>query len=239
MKYSVTKGMILAAGLGTRLRPLTYDVPKALIEVGDKKIIEYNIALMQKSGITDIVINLHHLGDQVEEYLGDGSRYGVDIMYSHEPEILGTGGGIKKVEEYFGDDPFVTINCDVLTNIKLKPVIAFHLEKDNWVTMVVRELKKDERYGAVKVEDGYLTEFKHGKMMYTGIQIIDPKILGLLPEDGFSELIADAYDPYIKDCGKINAYTYEGFWTEIGTPECLESARSLLRERSVDFWYLS
>lgn len=238
MKYSVKKGMILAAGLGTRLRPLTLETPKPLIEVGDKKIIEYNLALLAKSGIEDVVINLHHLGDKVKSFLGDGSRYGIDITYSNEPEILGTGGGIKKVADFFEDDPFVIINCDVLTDIELRPVLDSHLESDAWVTMVVRQLKSGEKYAPVNVEDGLLKEFRKGKMMYTGIQVISPKILDLLPETSFSDIICDAYIPFLKDGGEIAAYTYEGYWTEIGTPASLEEARNVVKIGKVDFWYI-
>jgi NDP-sugar pyrophosphorylase family protein len=234
----ITKGMILAAGLGTRLRPLTYDTPKPLIQVGDKKIIEYNLLLMAKSGITDVVINLHHLGNLVEQFLDDGVRYGLNITYSTEPEILGTGGGIKNVEDFFGEEPFVLINCDVLANIRLKSVLNYHLEEDAWVTMVVRELRPGERYAPVKVENGRLVEFKRGGMMYTGIQVINPQILGLLPDGTFSDIVSDAYIPYLKDGGKISAYNYEGFWTEIGTLESLESAREAVSSGAVDFWYL-
>lgn len=230
--------MILAAGLGTRLLPVTLETPKPLVKIGDKTIIEYNLALLQKSGVTDVMINLHHLGEKIKDYLGDGSKCGLNISYSYEPEILGTGGGLKNVEDFFGEESFVVINCDVLTNMPLKPVMEHHLANDAWVTMVVRELKPGERYAPVKVNNGNLVEFKRGTKMYTGIQIVNPQVLGLLPERAFSDIVADAYIPYLHQGGKILAYEFEGFWTEIGTPATLTEARSLVEDGTVSFWYL-
>ena len=111
------KAMILAAGLGTRMRPLTDELPKPLLQVGGKALIEYHIINLAKAGITDIVINHFHLGEKLEAALGDGSHYGVSIAYSAEAEPLETGGGIFKALPLLGDQPFALINGDIVTGV--------------------------------------------------------------------------------------------------------------------------
>lgn len=234
MTGRITKGMILAAGLGTRLRPLTYKIPKPLIEAGGKKIIEYNLELFVKAGIRDIIINIHYLPEQIKRALGDGSKYGVRITYSYEPEILGTGGGIKKCEGFFEGKPFAVINCDVLTDIDLKDVIDFHFKEGAKATLVIHPLDDGEKYTPLRAEGGRLKEIGGGDMMYTGIQIIDPSILKVIPYNAPSDIVKDVYIPLLKSGGDIAAYTHSGFWTEIGSLEKLEAARELLRENKID-----
>lgn len=238
MAKKITKGMILAAGLGTRLRPITNKTPKPLIEVGGRKIIEYNLALFEKSGVKDIVINLHHLGEQIKAYLGGGSKYGVKITYSYEQPILGTGGGIKKVEGFFGKAPFIVINGDVITDIDLRDVMAFHLERDAEATLVLRPLDEGENYTPVRVDGERLMGFGGGDMMYTGIQIVESPVLKLLPEGVFSDIVAGAYIPMLKGGRKISAYIYSGFWIEAGTLDGLEFVKNTFQDQGVDLWYL-
>jgi NDP-sugar pyrophosphorylase family protein len=220
----ITKGMILAAGLGTRLRPLTNSTPKPLIEVGGKKIIEFGIEMLARGGVTDIVVNLHHLPDQIKSYLGDGARYGVRIAYSFEPEILGTGGGVKKVEDFF-DGPAAVINGDVIMDICLAQVIEFHLKGGFDATLVLRRREDGENYTPVETAGTEIRSFGAGKMMYTGIQIIGPELLKLLPKNAFSDIVTDGYKPLLKKGGQVGAFVHDGFWTDIGTPERLEEAK--------------
>ena len=106
------KAIILAAGFGTRLRPLTNNTPKPLLPVGDRPLIQYNLMLLKKYGITEVAINLHYHGEKIRETLGDGRKLGMQIVYSEEPEILGTGGGIKKVSRFLSDGTFLAIRTD-------------------------------------------------------------------------------------------------------------------------------
>src|SRR5262245_7059025 len=108
------KAMILAAGLGTRLRPLTHSTPKALLLVNGRPLIYYSLKLLEKHGIREAVINLHYLGDLIQKELGDGSKFGLRIHYSWEPQILGTGGGIKKASTFLEQESFLVVNSDVL-----------------------------------------------------------------------------------------------------------------------------
>ncbi|MBI2092402.1 MAG: nucleotidyltransferase family protein [Deltaproteobacteria bacterium] len=118
------RAMILAAGLGTRLRPLTHKTPKPLLPVNGRPMIDFSLARVKKAGITNVIINLHYLGGQIKKYVGSGRRYGLKIRYLHEPKILGTGGGIKNAERFLNGGPFVVINSDTLIDIDLKKVIC-------------------------------------------------------------------------------------------------------------------
>ena len=118
------KAMLFAAGLGTRLRPLTDTLPKCLVPVNDRPMIDYPLMLLRHYGIREIVVNVHHHADRVEEYLGDGSRFGVDIAYSREPVLLDTGGGLLGAKRFLDQDTFVIVNSDVLIDLRLDEVSA-------------------------------------------------------------------------------------------------------------------
>ena len=118
------KAMILAAGFGTRLRPLTDKVPKPMVPILNRPILEHTIHLLRTHGITDITINLHHQPEMITDYFGDGEKYGVQLHWSHEPEILGTAGGIKKAQQWLDGESFLVINSDVVTDINLSKVIS-------------------------------------------------------------------------------------------------------------------
>ena len=124
------KAMVLAAGQGTRLRPITDRMPKALVPVAGRPMIEYALLLLRHYGIRDIVINLHHFGQQIENYLGDGAKLGVNIKYSQEPELLDTGGGLLKAKAFLQDDTFIVINTDALIDVNLAELIDFHRSKN-------------------------------------------------------------------------------------------------------------
>ena len=120
------KAMILAAGLGTRLRPLTNTMPKPLLPIAGTPLIVWNLLLLKRYGFLDVVINLHYLGPMIEQVVGNGARYGMRITYSREPVILGTGGGIKQAEPYFSGSPVLILNGDTLVEIDLEALCAFH-----------------------------------------------------------------------------------------------------------------
>src|SRR4051812_30310051 len=112
MKKTMRKGMILSAGLGTRLLPITGTLPKPLVPILNIPNVVHTLDLLKRAGIKQVVLNLHHLSKQIEEYFGDGSRWGLDVRYSFESTLLGTGGGLKKAEAFFEGEPFVLANCD-------------------------------------------------------------------------------------------------------------------------------
>ncbi|MDO8461890.1 MAG: nucleotidyltransferase family protein, partial [Deltaproteobacteria bacterium] len=224
------KGMILAAGKGTRLQPLTHTTPKSLILVNQIPLIVYQIRLFKKYGVRDILINLHHLGGMIEKELADGSRYGVRISYSYEESILGTGGGIKKAETFFEGEPFVVINSDILIDIDLAALFNFHKKKKGIATMVLRRRETGSRFSYLEMDKKNRIldiienptspdEVPPGAMMFTGVQILTAPLLSYLPTGREACIINNAYRPALAEGKKIFGFPYNGYWMDLGTIE--------------------
>ncbi|MBI2083164.1 MAG: nucleotidyltransferase family protein [Deltaproteobacteria bacterium] len=240
--------MILSAGLGTRLRPLTLSTPKALLVVAQSPMILYSLKLLKASGLNEVVINLYHLGELVEKELGNGSQFGMKIRYSWEKEILGTGGGIKKAAEFFRGEPLIVINSDVLIDLPLKKVIQHHQRKKGIATMVVRTRDENSEFspleigrggrilsiGTAKSEEGSGTK----TMMYTGVQVIEPKLLAYLPDRGPSCIVRQGYLPALAAGEKVYSYPYEGYWNDLGTMDRYRQAENDLSTRRVKLSFL-
>ena len=227
MTHSITKAMVLAAGLGTRLRPLTYKIPKPLLPLDSKKLIDYPLFYLAKNGVEEVMINLHHLGKMISEYVGDGSRYNLEITYSFEPEILGTGGGIKNVEGFFKGEPFVCLNSDSLLNASLDALINRHFETDASATMAVKKLGLNDPYEGVGVEKGFVKNIGGGgEYFYTGLQIIGADLLKILPPAGAAScLIKDGYQKLLAGGKRVAAFVYDGYFNDLGTPDRYERAK--------------
>ena len=150
------KAMVLAAGQGTRLRPLTDTIPKALVPVAGRPMIEYSLLLLRHYGIGDIVINLHHHGEQIEKRLGDGSQLGLQISYSIEPELLDTGGGLLKAKPFFQNETFIVINTDVLIDLHLDELLEFHENKaprQHWFYGLTRRPTSMDRWISMSTDE--------------------------------------------------------------------------------------
>lgn len=222
------KAMILAAGLGTRLRPLTDVTPKPLLPVAGTPMIVWNLLLLKRHGIRDVVINLHHLGDIIRQALGDGSALGMRLIYSYEPVILGTGGGIKQAEPHFQGEPVLVLNGDTLFDLDLGAVMAFHRERAAAATLVLRQDPDAARWGLVEVTDraeivritgrGRSAPTVTAARMFAGIHILHPRLLRYLPADTECSII-DAYVKGIQDGERILGFDFDGFWSDVGTPE--------------------
>jgi len=185
------KALILSAGLGTRLRPLTNDKPKVMVEIGGKSILEHLINLCVHYGIKDIIINLHYLPDVVTGYFGNGSKFNANLIYSYEREkILGGAGAIKHAQKFLKDDHFFVLNGDVMTNLNLKKMMDFHLQKKAIGTFLVHDT--DHPYDSDCVEyntNNLITKFfrpkisdKFKPVSKTGTHIFDPKVIDYIPE---------------------------------------------------------
>src|SRR5262249_39911478 len=156
LRGNAMKAMVLAAGQGTRLHPLTERTPKALVPVAGRPMIDYCLLLLKRYGIRDIIINLHHLGDQIESYLGDGKRWGLQITYSKEPELLDTGGGLLKAKPFLQEGTFIVINTDVL--IDLPSANSWHITKrkellQRWFYDSIRWLISMARWTSTAMEE--------------------------------------------------------------------------------------
>jgi NDP-sugar pyrophosphorylase family protein len=215
------KAMVLAAGLGERLRPLTETIPKTLLPIAGRPILAWNLLLLKRHGITEAIINLHHLGEQIVEALGDGRRYGMKLAYSHEPSLLGTSGGIKQAEPYLKDGPFLVLNGDTLSECDLTGLIAAHREGGAQATLAVREDPEAAKWGSLTIDGrSRILRIKGeppGPFMFAGIHILDPAILDAIPPGSGS--IIDVYIRLLGDSRPLQAYRMSGYWSDIGTPE--------------------
>lgn len=227
------RAMILAAGFGTRLQDLTLDLPKPLITIHGHYLIEYALYLLKSAGITEIIINTHYHADKIRTAIQNGGSYGLSISYSHEESILGTGGGLKNAEYFFGDEPFVLINSDIICDVDLRLVIGDHLKNHADATMVVREdrslpnyneilLNEDRKILSVSQIPFVQTPKPVIERMFTGIHILSPIVFTYL-EPSFSSIISDFYQKAIADGLKIYGYDFSGFWVDAGTKKEVES----------------
>ncbi|MEK6590226.1 MAG: nucleotidyltransferase family protein [Nitrospinota bacterium] len=154
------KAMVLAAGYGNRMKPITDRLPKPLLPLHDKPVLHYLLKLLKKNGIDEVVINIHHLHTMITNTFGDGSSYGMKIYYSYEKEILGTAGGIKAAERFLSDGTFLVMNSDIIVDIDIQKVLEFHRKKGAFTTMVLREDQDADRYGAIEIDpEGRVRKF--------------------------------------------------------------------------------
>ncbi|MFC1888787.1 NDP-sugar synthase [Thermodesulfobacteriota bacterium] len=229
------RAIVLAAGLGDRLRPLTSKIPKPLLPVAGRPLIEYGLELLGRHGIRDVVINLHHLHEQISTTLGDGSGLGMRIRYSLEmPEILGTGGGIKKAEPMLSEGTFIVINSDILIDVDLSDVLSFHRQNGAAATMVLREDPDACKWGAVSVDEGMRVRSVVGRpavvgkdlkdFMFTGAHVMEPAVFRYMPAGRPFSITGVTYPDMIAAGERVLAYLHHGYWTDLGTPERYESA---------------
>ena len=216
------KAMILAAGLGTRLRPLTSRRAKALIPVANRPLIDTTVEYLKKHGVTEIVINAYHHHQQIVEHLDGGRPFNIPIEVRVEPEILGTGGGIRNTADFWGADPFIVINGDILTDINLVKAYEGHKKNRGLATLILHDYA---RFNKIRINSSSLiTAIPHksptdrtGTLAFTGIHIIEPELLDSIPEGVFSDII-DCYRKLIGMGLEIKAQVAKNhYWRDVGT----------------------
>lgn len=222
------KGMILAAGFGTRLWPLTEERSKPSIPFMNRPLISYSVAYLASFGINEIIINLHHQPESIRQALGDGSAFGVRLHYSYEEEILGTSGAIDRVRDMFCDGDFVVVNGKIVTDIDLTSVMRTHAERDAIATLVLRQNAGRERFSIVEIDaDNRIRRFagfpepgansSEPPLMFTGIQVLSPKILDYIPRNCFSHSTVHVYPRAMEDQEAVIAHVAKGEWYEMST----------------------
>jgi len=232
--------MILAAGLGTRLAPFTDKHPKALAQIGSMSLLEYNVRYLQKSGIYDIIVNVHHFADQVEAAVQHSNGWGSRITISDEREtVLETGGGLKHAATYFkGENDFLVLNVDVLTDLKLPDLIRFHQAKKAMASLAVMK-RSTSRYllfdgnmqlqGWKQTVTGELKGQEGDPFAFSGIQVISSELLHSIQRKGKFSLI-DVYLDAMKSM-TIMGFDHSGDrFLDVGKPESLKLAESLFQE---------
>lgn len=242
----IRRAMVLAAGRGTRLAPLTDRIPKPMAPVGGRPMLDWVLAFLQAGGIEDVVINLHHLGHVIEEHVGDGRRHGLAVRYSHEPEILDTGGGIKRAEPLLGGEPFVVVNGDSLLDLALADIVAFHERRGGIATLAVRPDPEAARYGLVELDvddrvrriagrpDG-VSDLTLRGFMFPGLHILNPEIFAWMELDVAFGIARVTYPRMIAADAAVFGYETAVRWINIDTPHALAAASAEIGETPFRF----
>ncbi|WP_439133249.1 N-acetylmuramate alpha-1-phosphate uridylyltransferase MurU [Pseudomaricurvus sp.] len=218
------KAMILAAGLGKRMRPLTDTTPKPLLPVGGKPLIMYHIERLKALGVREFVINIAYLGEQIEAALGDGHALGVSIQYSEEHEPLETGGALLQALPLLGDEPFLLVNGDVWTDYPFERLFDVHLAEDCLGHLVLVPNPRHNRRGDFALHDSMLlhnTEVDEG-FTYSGISLLRPELIGAYSERRQIFPLREALAEGIA-ANRLSGEVYDGEWWDIGTPERLQA----------------
>lgn len=246
--------MVLAAGQGTRLRPLTDRIPKALVPVAGRPMIEYALLLLRHYGIREVIINLHHFGEQIERHLGDGKKLGLDIRYSAEQELLDTGGGLLKAKPFLRRETFLVINTDALIDLNLAAVIEFHRTTGAAATLVLRPDDLADQYGSIDIDSGgRICRFLASeaplpasgptrKLMFTGVQLLQPRVFDYMGDDLPGQKFSTTrvtYPRMLAGGEALYGFYFDGFWRDLGTRERIEEAEQTLAVRRASLHYLT
>jgi MurNAc alpha-1-phosphate uridylyltransferase len=210
------RAMILAAGRGERLRPLTDRIPKSLVEVRGESLLERHLENVRSAGIKTVVINLGWLGEQIVERVGSGKRYGLDVIYSQEGDnILETGGGIHKALPHLGNDPFLVVNADIYTDM---PVPNVQLEERYLGHLVMVSTPDYRNRGDFDIEDGLIRNGENAAHTFSGVAVYRPEFFADCEAGRFplAPMLRDAADR-----GQLSGTLYDGLWADVGTPERL------------------
>jgi len=240
--------MILAAGFGTRLRPITDSRPKALVEIAGRSLLEITFERLRHFGVNEVIVNVHHFADMVADYLISKNNFGMRVEISREEVLLDTGGGLKKAAWFFLDDPlrldepFILHNVDVLSDIDLQRMVDFHVEQRALATLAVKN-RETSRYLLFDERDqlcgrrsnpGLKTELVRPvenprALAFSGIHVISPRMLPMIPEEGVFSII----NSYLKIAalGKsiLAFHSDESYWRDLGRPEHLKQAEMDLK----------
>ena len=241
------KAMVLAAGLGTRLRPLTNDRPKALVEVGGRTMLEIALARLRTFGVREVIINVHHFPDMVVEFLKSKDYFGMGIEISREDVLLDTGGGLKKAGSFFledsGDEPFILHNVDVISTIDLHHMAQIHSERQALATLAVQD-RQTSRYllfeddmqlcGRRLERDGKTEVVRPSErfqaLAFSGIHVISPHLLTMMSETGTFSII-DVYLRLAAQGQKIFGFRADKYyWRDLGKPEQVVAATEDLKK---------
>lgn len=210
--------VLMLGGLGTRLRPLTETVPKPMLKVGNRPILETILTHIADQGFEEFYFCINYLGDQIRQYFGDGSRFGVKIHYIEENDRMGTAGALSLIAEKF-EQPFVVMNGDLLTKIDLAAMLDFHQIHQNQITAGVREYSQQVPYGVVEIDGPQVTQLVE-KPIYRyfvngGIYMLSPECMIKIPDDEFYDMTT-LIEEMLAEQGKVGAFPITEYWMDIG-----------------------
>jgi mannose-1-phosphate guanylyltransferase/mannose-1-phosphate guanylyltransferase/phosphomannomutase len=214
------KAMVLAAGLGTRLRPLTYEITKPMVPVLDRPVMEHILDLLERHGLHEVIANLHYFPETIREYFGER------LEYHFEPELLGTAGGVRACAEFFGDEPFVVISGDALTDIDLSAFMARHREAGGIATLAVKRVPDTREYGVVLHDgEGRITGFQEkpdpqealSDLGNCGIYIFEPRIFDYFPPEPFVDWAQNVFPTLLENDVPFHIHEIEEYWNDVGS----------------------
>jgi NDP-sugar pyrophosphorylase family protein len=245
------KALVLSAGFGERLRPLTNTIPKPLLEVGGRPLIEYALLTLKAAGITEVAINVHHLARQIEDALGDGRARGLTITYSPEAVLMGTGGPLLALRDYLADETFVILNSDTIMDLDLAGVIAWHREHGGLATLVLRASPHAKAYSRIEIDaaarirrmrllkgraPAAFDDYPHvldptvaatlQPYMYCGVMVCEPATLSAMPRAAPFSLVADLLAPRLTRGAALFGHVHEGFFRTVDDLPGYEALRA-------------
>ncbi|MFA5021170.1 MAG: sugar phosphate nucleotidyltransferase [Patescibacteria group bacterium] len=226
----IKKALILAGGQGTKMRPFTYEMPKAMIPVNGRPVLEYTIESLRRFDVRDLIISLGHQGNKIKQYLGDGSKYGVKITYLDQgKQETGTAAPVTQAKKLIGENPFFVYYGDVLANVDLEDMVNFHIANGGVATMALTSVNKSADWGAVRVQGSRIYSYLEkpnqrrdlSNVINAGIYIFEPEIFKFL--ENAVRLEKDVF-PKLVEARKIFGYMFAGQWYDVGDPEIYKQA---------------
>ena len=246
------KALVLAAGKGERLRPLTDVTPKPMLDLGGRPLIHYALAMLQRAGITEVAINVHHLASVIQQGLGDGSTLGLHITYAPEPVLLGTGGPLNGLRNFLSDDTFVIANSDTILDLDLTKMLAFHRDNQALTTIALYHPANLDYYSRLEIDstkklrrmrllanrnplsyddypptlDETITQSLQS-LMYCGVIVVEPEVLNLIPQKTPWSLMSGLFAPMVATAAPVYGYVHTGNFRTI---DDLKSYEALKRQ---------
>ena len=245
------KALVLSAGKGERLMPLTATLPKPIVEVGGRPLVHYPLRMLAHAGVREVAVNVHHLAAMVESALGSGEALGVRITYAPETMLLGTGGPLLALREFFGNDTFAVLNCDTIIHLDLRALAEFHRDRGGLATMVLCEPDKPDAYSRIEIDsdarirrmrllrgrapaefDDYpdtLDAAETARLdsrMYCGVLLCEPAVFDLMPAATPFSLTADLLAPMTAQGLPLLGYTHRGYFRTVDDLASLEALRA-------------
>ncbi|MFL5892475.1 MAG: sugar phosphate nucleotidyltransferase [Solirubrobacterales bacterium] len=226
------RAMVMAAGLGTRLRPLTYEVPKPVVPVVNRPVMEHILELLPGHGFTEIISNLHWFPDAIRNRIGDGTALGIDLTYSYEEELLGTAGGVRNIADFFGDGPFLVMAGDALTDIDLTALREAHARNGRIATLAVKSVANVSDYGVVITgSDGRVQGFQEkpdpaealSDLASCMIYMLEREIFDYFPDRPVADFALDVFPALLENDVPFGVHVIDEYWNDVGSlPEYLQ-----------------
>lgn len=237
------RAMIMAAGVGSRLMPLTAEIPKPMVPVANRPLMENILEVLARHGITEVIANLHCHGQVIKEHFGDGNRFGVNLLYSEEEELLGTAGGVKRCE-WFLDDTFVVMSGDALTDVDLGSLVEAHKKAGALATIALRPMEEVEHYGVVITdENGLIQSFQEkpkrsealSNLVNTGIYVFEREIFDYIPEEQFYDFGRQVFPHLVRVKAPFYGHVIDRYWCDVGDIEAYRQAHRDVLEGRVEY----